>query len=387
MSAEVPQLNCLVLGAGVSGRAAERLARKEGFNAVVLDGDDGLPEGDFAFAVASPGVPCDHRWIEGCRGRGIPVMSELQFGCEELLRQGWKLLAVTGSKGKSSVVKVTADAINLSGVRAAACGNYGYPVSDLASEGGYPGWAVVEVSSFMLELTRLPADAFKAAAVLNLQEDHLDRHGSVEEYHSLKLGLLKMAENGFVATEGPVPAGSYFDNEILRVNGAAAAALMRAAGVDEECISRAFLSFRPLDHRMQEIACIRGVRYIDDSKATSLAALRAAVVMAGDSVRLIAGGTPKGDDPSDVLPDLTKRVKKVYLIGRCAEEFFRAWHESVDCEICGDIGKAVEAAMREAVKGETVVLSPGAASYDQFKNFGERGEVFASLVKKKDKIK
>ena len=125
-----------------------------------------------------------------------------------------------------------------------------------------------------------------------------------------------------------------------------------------------------------------GVRYVDDSKATSLAALAAALRMTGSHVRLIAGGLAKGDDVRSVLSDLTKRVKKVYLIGRCAEVFCRAWSESVDCEICVDMERAVANAKREARPGDTVLLSPGCASYDQFENFGQRGEVFARFVKK-----
>jgi UDP-N-acetylmuramoylalanine--D-glutamate ligase len=376
---------CLILGAGLSGKAAGELCAELGFSHVTLDAGDDVPAEDFAFAVVSPGIPPDHAWVHECRRRGIPCKSELQFGCEELRRRGWKLLAVTGSKGKSSVVKITADAINLAGGRAVACGNYGYPVSKVACDRGEPGWAVVEVSSFMMETTSLPADAFAAAAVLNLQEDHLDRHGSVENYHSLKLKLLRMSVNGFIASPGEVPAGSYFDNEILRAGGVAAVSLMRTAGVGEADIKKAFNSFKPLEHRMHEVAVIDGVRFVDDSKATSLAALRAGVVMCGSRVRLIAGGQSKGDDPLSVVADLTGRVKKVYLIGRCAEDFFEAWSGKVDCEICGTLERAVGMSMRQAEAGDTVVLSPGAASYDQFRNFGERGDVFASLVNKKGK--
>lgn len=378
---------CLILGAGVSGKAAGELCAKLGFSYVTLDTGDDVPPEDFAFAVVSPGVPPDHAWMHECRRRGIPLKSELQFGCEELRRRGWKLLGVTGSKGKSSVVKITADAINLAGGRAVACGNYGYPVSKVACERAEPGWAVVEVSSFMMETTLLPADTFEAAVVLNLQEDHLDRHGSVEVYHSLKLKLLRMSVNGFIAAPGDVPSGSYFDNGVLRANGAAAVSLMRTAGLGETDIERAFRSFKPLEHRMREVAAIDGVRYIDDSKATSLSALRAGVVMCGFGVHLIAGGLPKGDDPASVLADLTGRVKKVYLIGRCAEDFFKVWKSVVDCEICGTLERAVEMSMRQAVAGDSVLLSPGAASYDQFRNFGERGDVFASLVNKKGKTK
>ena len=184
--------------------------------------------------------------------------------------------------------------------------------------------------------------------------------------------------------------GSYFDNPVLSRNALAAIHLLCAAGVDAKTIRRAFLKFEPLPHRMQTVAEIGGVRYVDDSKATSIAALMAGVRMvpkpgllrSARNVRLIAGGLPKGDDPKIALPILTERVKKVYLIGQSAEVFSKAWSGAVDCEVCGALDRAVESAMRDAARGETVLLSPGAASFDQFANFGERGEAFARLVKK-----
>ena len=384
-------MKALVLGRGKSGEAAATELRRRGYAVDFAEGCD--------LVVASPGVP---------------VRSELQLGCEELKRRGWKLLAVTGSKGKSSVVKLVADALNLAGRRAVPCGNYGRPVCDLIGE--EPGWAVVEVSSFQLETTTLPPGFFEAAVVLNLQEDHLDRHGSVGVYHGLKKKLLgfaktgadgalgtpadalgnpadagfcntrRLAENESGVLQSPASAGliqgSYFDNEILRANGEAAIGLMRAAGLGDAAIRRAFETFEPLPHRFQKVAEIDGVTFIDDSKATSVAALAAGVKMCAGPVRLIAGGLPKGDDPKIALPVLTERAKKVYLIGRCAESFFAAWSETVNCEICGTLDRAVAAAKRDAGKGETVLLSPGTASFDQFKSFGERGEKFAQLVQK-----
>ena len=365
----------LVLGRGKSGEAAAKLAEADGKSVEFADG--------VGLVIASPGVR---------------VMSELEFGCRALKRLGVRMLAVTGSKGKSSVVKLVADALNLAGFRATPCGNYGLPVSELANQLSTfsfqlstPTWAVVEVSSFMMETTNLAPDTFEAAAILNLQEDHLDRHGSVEVYHALKRKLLSCAKTRTVGAElkeTPLSKGSYFDNDVLRANGAVAVELMRAAGLGDEVINRAFVEFEPLPHRFQTVAEIDGVRYVDDSKATSVAALMAGVTMAGGGVRLIAGGLAKGDDPKSASSLLTKRVKKVYLIGRCAEEFRSAWSEAVDCEVCETMERAVEAAKREAEKGDTVLLSPGTASFDQFKSFGERGEVFASLVKKEgQKIK
>ena len=422
-------MKALVFGYGRSGKAAEALLCRLGFSVTVLDGDVAFPDGAYDVAVVSPGVALTHPWIVEARRRDIPLKSELQLGCEELKRQGWRLLAVTGSKGKSSVVKVVADAINLSGVRAVPCGNYGVPVCEVALSDGPVGWAVVEVSSFMMETTELPADTFEAAAILNLQEDHLDRHGSVEVYHGLKRKLLTMAKLQFDLSPYPdfealyrafldddvrdFLGGSYFDNDVLAPNGVAALTLMlQAAKVDRKTARRAFDEFVPLPHRMNLVAEIGGVRYVDDSKATSISALIAGVKMCqqggfrhapnwmralcvglGHSrceqnpssapfVRLIAGGLPKGDDPKSALAVLTERVKKVYLIGQSAETFFVAWGGVVDCEICGTMDWAVERAMREAEKGETVLLSPGTASFDQFQSFGERGDVFARLVKK-----
>ena len=378
-------MRALVLGKGKSGEASAALLRSCGYDVDFADGYD--------LVVASP---------------GLPVKSELQLGCEELKRRGWKLLAVTGSKGKSSVVKVVADAINLAGGHAVACGNYGIPVSEVANsnnrtieQSNNSPWAVVEVSSFQLETTTLPPDTFEAAAILNLQEDHLDRHGSVEVYHGLKRKLMGFARRGMSEETmdaakrkgfrfSTLWAGSYFDNEILAGNAAMAVELMRVAGLDNEKIAVAFRQFKPLPHRMNLVAEIDGVRYIDDSKATSLSALAAGVKMASSgnrTIRLIAGGLPKGDDPKSVLSTLTERVKKVYLIGQCAEVFHAAWKDAADCEICGTLGKAVEHAVCEAENGETVLLSPGTASFDQFKSFGERGEVFARLVKEKEKQK
>ena len=364
----------LVLGRGASGKAAAEELRRRGYDVVFAE--------DLALVVASPGVP---------------VKSELQLGCEELRRRGWKLLAVTGSKGKSSVVKVVSDALNLAGRKAVPCGNYGRPVCDLVGE--EPGWAVVEVSSFQLETTALAGDIFEASAVLNVQEEHLDRHGSMSVYRELKHRLAAMSKFHLEGWERQPPdalesnppfagaaalvAGSYFDNDVLRANGMYAVALMREAGLSDAQVRRAFASFEPLPHRFQTVAEIDGVRYVDDSKATSVAALVAGVSMCGASpTRLVAGGLPKGDDPKNALPILTDRVKKVYLIGQSAEVFHAAWSGAVDCEVCGTLDRAVASAMRDAARGETVLLSPGAASFDQFASFGERGEVFASLVKK-----
>ena len=378
-------MNALVFGAGKSGAAAAALLRRDGAEVRVLDGDDAYPGGVWDLAVTSPGVPLTHPWQVAARAVGVPVISELELGARHF---AGKMLAVTGSKGKSSVVKLVADGLNAAGVTAVACGNYGTPLCDVALMEPQPAWAVVEVSSFQMETTHPEHFHPVAAAILNLQEDHLDRHGSVEAYHALKRKMLEGAARAVAAARAwdDCLAGSYFDNEVLRPNGEVAAALLDAAGLPRDAIARAFANFVPLAHRMQKVAEIKGISYIDDSKATSLAALAAGVRMAQGgrpepSVRLIAGGLAKGDSPNSVIPYLRSGVKKVYLIGRCADQLFEAWRETVPCEICGTLGRAVERSRRDARAGEVVLLSPGAASFDQFNSYGARGDAFASFVR------
>ena len=419
-------MNAVVLGNGRSGKAAAALLRRDGWRVRIIDGDEPWPDGGCDLCVTSPGVPLDHPWQKAARAAGVPVISELQLGAERYRAMGSRMLAVTGSKGKSSVVKLVADA--LGGI---PCGNYGTPLCEVAlnalsAADRQPSSAVVEVSSFQMETTDLPPDTFVAAAILNLQEDHLDRHGSVETYHALKRKLLDFASvkimgtgPGIMGTDPEIAgddlslfAKSYFDNPILRDNGLCAVALMRAAGLDEEAIKAAFARFEPLPHRMQTIGTFNGVTWIDDSKATSIAALVAGVTMAAfrfsgsvpnmpegsvpnmpegsvpitpqgsvPKVRLIAGGLPKGDDPEIAVDCLARWVRKVYLIGQCASELEAAWRDVVPCEICGTIERAVESARRDAEIGDRVLLSPGTASFDQFKSYGERGDRFAACLK------
>ena len=145
-------MNAIVLGNGRSGKAAAELLRREGWCVHVLDGDDTWPDGIWNLCVTSPGIPLDHRWQEVARNSGVRIISELQLGAERFRKIGGRMLAVTGSKGKSSVVKLVAEA--LGGI---PCGNYGKPLCEVALEGQLK-WAVVEVSSFQMETTTLPPD-------------------------------------------------------------------------------------------------------------------------------------------------------------------------------------------------------------------------------------
>ncbi|MFZ4394969.1 MAG: glutamate ligase domain-containing protein, partial [Kiritimatiellia bacterium] len=264
------------------------------------------------------------------------------------------------------------------------------------------------------------------AILLNLQADHLDRHVSMEEYRALKLRLFVQQAAGDVALlpeglddGGVVPsaaarltfgtgascdwqyiahglrgrmaasqpmhnvslAGSWFDNPVLGLAAAAGAGALAACGLDDAAIARGLANFVPLAHRMQLVAERGGVCYIDDSKATSLSAVAAALTMASGPVRLIAGGRLKEHDLDGLKELLTSRVRKVYLIGECAGRMCSAWSGVVSCAVCGTLDKAVSDAAREACAGESVLLSPGCASFDQFNSYRERGERFTRLVR------
>ncbi len=402
----------VVLGAGKSGMAAKRLLESEQVKTTVLDGDSTFPEFKVALAVVSPGIPDGHPWLEECARRGIPTISELELGFSF-----WRgrMLAVTGSKGKSSVVKLCADALNLAGDSAEPCGNYGTPLSEIALSKTPPHWAVVEASSFQLErVRRFRPDV---AVFLNLQADHLDRHGTMANYARAKFNLfgrfvgaddvaaidadaLKAAagmeietlpggrdvEDGVVVFgrdvgEATLPrALGYFGAGTLRKAAVCATVALAAAGLTPEEIADGFRKFKPLPHRMETIAEKNGVAFIDDSKATSLAALYAALEMAGRPCRLIAGGRLKEDNLDDKKNLLAKYAKKVYLIGESSGRLCEAWKDVVPCEECGTMEKAVASAMRDAVRGEAVLLAPGCASFDQFSGYAERGECFARCV-------
>ncbi len=443
MTGKYDRVNALVLGAGVSGEAAALLLLARGGSVLLVDegeeaksvaaaarvrqaggrvvfGGGELPREMFDVCVVSPAFTMCHAWVEACRNRGIQMISELELG--GCYWQG-KILAVTGSKGKSSVVKFCADTFDLAGLSASPAGNYGIPLCRLVLEKPLLTWAVTEVSSFQMEHT--PTFCPNIAILLNLQADHLDRHVDMAEYKALKLKMFTTLRRGGCALlpsqlddEGCVPegitrwrfgadagcdwayadhavmgmldgrlckiemAGTWFDNEILGLSAAAAVGALRYAGLSDAQIEHGLSAFQPLAHRVQRVGeSRRGVCFVDDSKATSLAATAAALRMVRKPVRLIAGGLLKEHDLESIKELLTQTTKKVYLIGHCSGEMFQAWASALPCEECGTLEQAVAAAVRDAQAGETVLLSPGTASFDQFTSYRERGERFTAQVR------
>ena len=394
----------VVMGAGRSGKAAQALLERMGAEVTMLDGDVPFPDCDISLAVVSPGIPANHQWLAECRRRSIRAIPELELGY--LFWHG-RILAVTGSKGKSSVVKLCAEALSATGRNATPCGNYGTPLSELAISPEPHGWAVAEVSSFQLD----GVETFRPniAILLNIQADHLDRHGTMEAYAAAKLRIfarLRPEDDVAIATpearealralncadrlpnatgcrlpnDFMLPTSGYFANPVLAPAAEAAAAALAAAGLSPAEIAAAFAAFKPLKHRMALVAEKGGVAFIDNSKATSLAALAASLEMAGRPVRLIAGGRLKETDLGAVKKQLEKFAEKVYLIGEASQKLFDAWNGTIPCEKCEVMQAAVLAAARDARAGEAVLLAPGCASFDQFGGYAERGDLFAKCV-------
>lgn len=433
----------LVLGLGVSGEAAAELLLAEGACVTVVDADDrdelqdramglremgadvrlgagALPDGPFAVCVTSPGIASASGWIRDIEARGTPVISELELGAS---RCASSLLAVTGTNGKSTFVKFCGSALEAAGIPAVVAGNYGYPLCRAVREVPDAAWVVAEVSSFQLE--HAPLFHPRVGVLLNIQADHLDRHGTLAEYRRLKFSLFSRQGSSDVAIvpleecsavrafstgdpswltfgrlddadyryaggrvewcEGGAQSvsvrESFFDNDVSGVAAAAAVAALRRCGVDADRIESSFRSFRPLPHRMEPVAVVNGVRFVNDSKATNLAAMAAGVRMAGGPVHLIAGGILKESDLKSVKEVLVSCVKGVYLIGESLETMLEAWHDAVTCRACGRLDVALRDAGSTAERGDVVLLSPGCASFDQFVSYEDRGNQFIRLVR------
>jgi UDP-N-acetylmuramoylalanine--D-glutamate ligase len=431
----------LVLGLGRSGAGAARLLLGEGrpvtvvesrggdamlaaklgleaAGATVLTGVTELPPGDFDLAVVSPGISEHSDWVARLRARGVPVLSELELGWS---RTRARVLAISGSLGKSTAATWCRLALEANGHQAALAGNIGISVCDFVREHNHFDWMVLEVSSFQLEtIHRFRADV---SLLLNVVNNHLDRHGDFASYLALKARLFANSLESdtcvmpvelhgdlcrlgagrgrpvlFGRADGAawrhgrgaallhdevvVPlAGTIFDNPVLGVNAAGVSAALTACGVSPSAIAASARAMRGLDHRMQEVALIDGVRYVDDSKATCLAAVDAALRMLPGRKRLIAGGVLKEKEYASLRPVLALEAAAVYLIGQGAPALREAWAPAAPCVVCDRLETAVARARAEALPGETVLLSPGCSSFDQFRDFEDRGRRFQSLVR------
>ena len=362
--------------------------------------------------VKSPGVPQEAPVVVAARRRGTRVVGELEIG--------WRLLAnefvvITGSNGKTTTTELVGHIHRQAGVAVAVAGNVGTALTTLPGTIDRSAVVVCEASSFQLEDTE--ALAPEAAVLLNLAEDHLDRYASVDAYRAAKLQAFArqpasalavappdlVAELGGAAERVTFGRGGdvqqrdgrlwwrgtpFMDADELRLRGAhnldnamAAAAVCLARGVAAGAVRAGLASFAGVPHRLEEVAAIQGVLYVNDSKATNIASAVVGIESFAGGVHAILGGRGKRSDYAPLVAPLAARARGAYLIGEAAPEIHAALAGAgVPLHDCGDLAAAVVAARAAAQPGEVVLLSPACASYDQYRSFEERGEHFRALV-------
>jgi UDP-N-acetylmuramoylalanine--D-glutamate ligase len=443
----------LVVGLGKSGLAAALFLRKRGAQVTVSDmrsaaalakeipallehgimvesGGHGL----LTFRrqdliVVSPGVPMDTPELVQVKTFGLPIIGELELAAQFLKGN---ILAITGSNGKTTTTALTGEILAAAGIETQVGGNIGVPVVDLIEKSTDTGWSVLEVSSFQLETTNLFHP--KIAVILNITPDHLDRHGSFENYAMAKERIFSVqtkadalvlnADNARAAAaaartsarvywfslEKPVEQGAWIErgehdaqvvfratagsviepilpSSRITLKGAhnvenilAAVCAARLAGAQPEAIAQAVENFRAVEHRLEYVGTDNGVEYFNDSKATNVDAAAKAIAAFPGCIHLILGGKDKNSNYADLSDLLRQRVKVVYTIGSAAEKIESQIRGVVPIVSSETLDKAVAAARKAARPGDIVLLSPACSSFDQFENYEHRGRVFKELV-------
>lgn len=434
---DADQSRLLIVGLGSTGYSAARFLQQTPIKFAITDSRKNPPQidslreqmpdvavfsGGFdqsAFDVAthlliSPGVSLDEKAIRSAMAAGVPVISDIDlFACAT----DKSVIAITGSNGKSTVTTMLGDMGKAAGIKTAIGGNLGTPALDLLQQDA--DLYVLELSSFQLERTTALNAA--AAAVLNVSPDHLDRHTSMADYAREKQRVFRgdgamilnaddpmvmaMTENGRSCfkfsmaddadfyLQGGLQGQLMFGRQALMAageltlegghniaNALAALALGHAVGFEFEAMCRALKKFKGLPHRMQRVAELHGVRWVNDSKATNIGACVAALQGYEQKVILIAGGDAKGADMTELAPTVKAKTKAVVLMGKDAGLIDRALNGCVPIRFADNMKQAVAAAAELAEAGDCVLLSPACASLDQYKSYADRGHQFAEAV-------
>jgi UDP-N-acetylmuramoylalanine--D-glutamate ligase len=422
----------VVVGMARSGVAAVRLLRQHGaivravdekpmgeIEGVTVEAQNEAAFRDAELVVISPGVPADLDLFAPVRARGVPVIGELELAAPFL--EG-PTIGITGSNGKTTTTALTGHILRESGIACQVGGNIGTAPAQMVESSRPDQWNVLELSSFQLETIQ----TFHApiAACLNVTQNHLDRHHTFENYVNAKARLFETQTSDDLAVlnaDDPVTkgfadrtqaksvwfsgthseSGAWLDGATIRMKGStllnvhdlrlrgrhnyenvmAAALMARGAGVTFEQIASAAATFAPVEHRLEFVRDVDGVAYYNDSKATSVDATLKAIDAFPGKLWIILGGKDKGSDYTLLREPLRAKARAALLIGAAAEKI--AQHlgdDSVPVIQCGTLAAAIDKASRSAEPGDTVLLAPACASYDQFETYEHRGRVFKDLV-------
>jgi UDP-N-acetylmuramoylalanine--D-glutamate ligase len=439
----------LVVGLGKSGLAAALFLRRQGAQVTVSDVrsaealakeipaliEEGIAveaggHGLLTFRrqdliVVSPGVPVDTPELTQVRKFGLPIIGELELAAHYL--RG-KVLAITASNGKTTTTSLCGEILEAGKLPVQVGGNIGVPVIALVEQSRDDGWSVLEVSSFQLETTYEFHP--QIAVILNITPDHLDRHGTFENYAAAKEKIFaqqtaddalvlnadddassrsaaraksrvfwfsrtRVVRQGAFVHDGVI---TYRASEqgapepVLKVteiplkgahnveNVLAAVCAARLAGVEAAAIRKAVMEFHAVEHRLEFVAKINGVDYYNDSKATNVDASMKAIAAFPRGIHLILGGKDKNSDYRQMRTLLLERVKTVYTIGAAAEKIHTHIEGSVPIVSAGTLEEAIARAGAAAQPGEVVLLAPACSSFDQFENYEHRGRVFKETV-------
>jgi UDP-N-acetylmuramoylalanine--D-glutamate ligase len=425
-------VHVVVVGMARSGVAAVRLLQQKGALVRAVDekpmgevlGVTVEPQTEAAFrdadlVVISPGVPADLDLLEKARARDVEVIGELELAAAYL--QGPNI-GVTGTNGKTTTTALVGHILKECGIPCQVGGNIGTPPAAMVETSSPTQWNVLELSSFQLETIR----TFRAeiAACLNVTQNHLDRHHTFENYVHSKARLFETQQHGDAAVlnaDDPITvefashtpakttwfsgtrmvAGAWLEGDVIRLQGEAllnvcdlrlrgrhnyenvmAAALMaERAGASPSQIARAAATFAPVEHRLELVREIGGVAYYNDSKATSVDATLKAIDAFPGGLWIILGGKDKNSDYTVLREPLRAKAHAALLIGAAAGKIAgHLGHDSVPLVQCGTLAEAIRQAYRSAKPGDTVLLAPACASFDQFESYEQRGRVFKELV-------
>jgi UDP-N-acetylmuramoylalanine--D-glutamate ligase len=372
--------------------------------------------------IPSPGVPADAPLLKSARAKGITIWSEIELADRFL---NGRLIGITGSIGKSTTTSLIEHILRSAGISTILAGNIGTPLISRVEETNDASVTVVELSSFQLELI----DSFRPniSVFLNLTPDHLDRHHTLDEYGAAKARIFenqtetdsavlnaddpattkyapakpqvfwfsrkqRVAQGAFVRENEIVFRRDGKEETLLKLqdipmagahnveNVLAAVAATRLAGADASAIAKGVRSFSGVEHRLEFVAEIGGVRYYNDSKATNVDATLKALDSFPGRILVVLGGKDKGSDYTGLQKSLREKTILALLIGAAAEKIEKQIAGSVAIERAGTIERAVEIASQAARPGDVVLLAPACASFDQFENYEHRGRVFKDLV-------
>lgn len=428
-SAAAPGDLAVVVGAGVSGVAAAKLLHRMGARVRLLDRSRERVPADFAewaaregveivcgkhvpeqfagarLVVPSPGVAASEirKWLP--EENAPEIMAETEVAWRQL--SGEPVIGVTGTSGKTTTTSLCAAMLKEQGLRVFTGGNIGTPLSEYLLSGEKADVVVLELSSFQLQTCSLLRP--HVGILLNISENHLDFHKDMEEYVGAKMNLFanQTEEDVAILQEGMDDLATRYglrariehytvserfpDMRLMgphnRANAEAAWLACREFGVTEEAAARAVAAFQPLEHRLERVAEIGGVLYVNDSKCTTVAALRVALASFERPVILLAGGKFKGGDLPGLCPLLKKRARCVALFGASRERFEPAWRDTLP--VTWD--RTLEEALRRvagldgrpalAHEGDVVLLAPACSSFDQYPNYLRRGDDFKRIVR------